>query len=78
MNALTARQAEVMDFLRRFRGNNGYPPTRLDIARHFGWKSPNAAECHLRALEAKGEIFIDPGTARGITLAQPVVEPVTP
>jgi len=34
--------------------------------RHFGFKSPNAAQCHLRALAEHGAIRLVAGTARGI------------
>jgi repressor LexA len=38
------------------------------LAAHFGFRSPNAAEAHLRALENKSMIGIERGAARGITL----------
>ena len=47
---------------------HGYPPTRADIAREIGFKSPNAAEDHLRALARKGAIEMIPGASRGIRL----------
>ena len=46
----------------------GYPPTRSEIASKMGFKSPNAAEEHLRALARKGAIEVLPGTSRGIKL----------
>ena len=42
------------------------PPTRAEIAAHFGFRSSNAAEDHLRALEKKGHVFLKPNCARGI------------
>jgi repressor LexA len=52
------------------------PPTRADICAALGFKSPNAAESHLRALEAKGVIEMKPGTSRGIRIvAQGVQSP---
>ena len=36
----------------------------------FGFRSPNAAETHLRALAAKGAILLEEGRARGIRLAE--------
>lgn len=72
--ALTARQQEVLDLIRRHISDTGYPPTRADIAAELGFKSPNAAEEHLKALARKGAIEIVPGTSRGIRLpdiAQP-------
>jgi repressor LexA len=47
---------------------SGYPPTRAEIAERMGFKSVNAAEQHLRALEKKGAIEIAEGASRGIRL----------
>jgi repressor LexA len=44
------------------------PPTRAEIAMQLGFRSINAAEDHLRALEKKGAIELLPGTSRGIRL----------
>ena len=71
MQDLTARQAQVLDLIRHHISDTGYPPTRADIARELGFKSPNAAEEHLKALARKGAIEIIPGTSRGIRLPQP-------
>ena len=68
MHNLTARQAQVLDIVRRHIVETGYPPTRADIARELGFRSPNAAEEHLRALARKGAIEMVPGTSRGIRL----------
>lgn len=64
---LTTRQAEVLNFVRKFQREHGYTPTRVDIARHFGFW-PNAAEDHLKALQRKGAIRLEPQTARGICI----------
>ena len=69
MRDLTLRQAEIMAFLRSFKTARGFPPTRAEIAKHFGFKSPNAAEEHLRAIERKGELTINRGSARGLAFA---------
>jgi repressor LexA len=45
---------------------SGYPPTRAEIAEKMGFRSVNAAEQHLRALEKKGAIDISSGASRGI------------
>lgn len=68
MENLTARQAQVLDLLKQYIEETGYPPTRADIARELGFKSPNAAEEHLKALARKGAIEMIPGTSRGIRL----------
>ncbi len=56
MSDLTARQAEILQFIRDTLEASGYPPTRAEICTAFGFSSPNAAEEHLRALERKGAI----------------------
>jgi repressor LexA len=66
--ALTARQKQILNFLSEFIDKYKYPPTRAELSSHFGFRSPNAAETHLRALEKKSMIGIERGSARGITL----------
>lgn len=65
---LTPRQQNVYDFIVKTMNELGYPPTRAEIARALGFRSPNAAEEHLRALSKKGVIRMIPGTSRGIRL----------
>ena len=65
---LTARQKQILRFISEFIEKHKYPPTRAELAAHFGFRSPNAAEAHLRALENKSVIGIERGAARGITL----------
>ena len=70
MNKLTTRQTEVLDFIRSYIDEIGYPPTRADIAKELGFKSANASEEHLKALARKGAIEMIPGTSRGIKLPE--------
>lgn len=65
---LTPRQAEVLRLIRSSLRHAGLPPTRSEIAQALGFRSPNAAEDHLRALARKGVIELVPGTSRGIRL----------
>jgi repressor LexA len=65
---LTSRQKQVLRFISEFIEKYKYPPTRSELSAHFGFRSPNAAEAHLRALEKKSVIGIERGAARGITL----------
>ena len=51
-----------------FIAETGMPPTRAEIARQLGFKSANAAEEHLRALQRKGVLELLPGASRGIQL----------
>ena len=66
MFKLTKRQTEILDLIKSHIDETGFPPTRAEIARTFGFRSPNAAEEHLRALARKGAIEITPGASRGI------------
>jgi len=68
MNKLTTRQTEVLEFIKSYIDEIGYPPTRADIAKELGFKSANASEEHLKALARKGAIEMIPGTSRGIKL----------
>lgn len=63
---LSSRQEEILAFIRESIRSLGLPPTRAEIMEHFGFASPNAAQCHLRALADKGAIRMEPGLARGI------------
>jgi repressor LexA len=68
MYNLTSRQEQVLQLIRSYADETGYPPTRAEIARILGYKSPNAAEEHIKALARKGAIEIIPGASRGIKL----------
>lgn len=73
---LTSRQAEILEFIRIQTRSSGFPPTRAEICRAMGFRSPNAAEEHLRALARKGAIEMAPGASRGIRLKQSAGIPV--
>ena len=68
MEELTRRQGEILALIQEYIYDEGYPPTRMEIAEAFGFRSPNAAEEHLRALERKGYIELLQGSSRGIRL----------
>ena len=65
---LPARQAQILELIRRHINDTGFPPTRADISSELGFKSPNAAEEHLKALARKGAIEMIPGASRGIRI----------
>ena len=70
MDALTKRQAQVLDLIKQHIQDTGYPPTRADIASELGFRSANASEEHLKALARKGANEMIPGTSRGIRLPE--------
>jgi repressor LexA len=70
MANLTDRQALILEIIKEHIEDSGFPPTRAELAEILGFKSVNAAEDHLRALERKGYIEILPGASRGIRLLE--------
>jgi repressor LexA len=76
MVQLTPRQAQILEWIRRFRDETGFPPTRSEIAKALGFRSINAAEAHLKALARKGAIDLLPGASRGIRINRPGGLPV--
>src|SRR3990172_1723252 len=71
MDPLTERQAEILRLIRELTEVSGFPPTRAEIARAMGFRSVNAAEQHLRALEKKGVLEILSGASRGLRVLDP-------
>ena len=65
---LTDRQQQILDLIRQTVARTGFPPTRAEIAQALGFRSPNAAEDHLKALARKGAIELTAGASRGIRL----------
>lgn len=47
MNSIPPRQLEVLTFMHAFFKDNDQPPPMAEIARHFGFRSPNAAQYHI-------------------------------
>ena len=70
MHKLTKRQAEILELIKTHIEHTGFPPTRAEIAKTLGFRSPNAAEEHLRALARKGAIEMIPGASRGIRIPE--------
>lgn len=68
MRLLTTRQIEILKLIQDAIERTGFPPTRAEIATILGFRSPNAAEEHLRALAKKGAIELSSGTSRGIRI----------
>ncbi|MEW6690915.1 MAG: repressor LexA, partial [Pseudomonadota bacterium] len=67
---LTDRQTEILRLIRELTEVSGFPPTRAEIAERMGFRSVNAAEQHLRALERKGALEISAGSSRGIRVRE--------
>ena len=70
MDTLTPRQAQILKLIAQHTERFGFPPTRNEICEAMGFRSPNAAEEHLKALARKGAIEMTPGASRGIRLTE--------
>ena len=68
---LTKAQTRVLDVIQQSIRDEGRPPTRAEIADALGFRSINAAESHLRALERRGAIRLQGGASRGIQCLVP-------
>lgn len=62
----------VLDFIRRWTDDRGYPPTLREIGAHMGIRSTNGVNDHLRALERKGFLARADGLPRTMTVMDSV------
>ena len=65
-DALTEKQAGVLDFIATHIVERQRPPTRKEIAKRFGWSSTNAAEDCLQRIEARGHIVMEGAEGGGL------------
>jgi repressor LexA len=70
MKPLTARQAEILNFIREEIATRGLPPTVAEIAAGMDVRSTNGIRDHLKALARKGAIELIPSASRGIRLIE--------
>lgn len=64
---MTDKQRETLVFIMSYQSEHGYPPSRIDLAKHFNI-AVNAIVGRLSGLERKGHIAIDKGVSRGIRI----------
>ena len=64
--SLTKRQQEIFDFVKRYVGEHGYPPTVRDIGKAIGLTSSSTVHAHLSNLEKLGLLRRDPTKPRAI------------
>lgn len=65
---LTQKQIELLNFLKDFIMQKGFPPTLREMASHFGLKGPRGPQKILKILERKGYIRKIPGESRAIEI----------
>lgn len=62
----TPRQQAILDVIRDFSREHGYPPSVREIGERVGLSSSSTVQCHLRTLEKKGLIRRDPTKPRAL------------
>ena len=63
----TPRQQAILDVIKDFTREHGYPPSVREIGERVGLSSSSTVQCHLRTLEKKGLIRRDPTKPRALT-----------
>jgi repressor LexA len=66
---LTERQRRILEFIRSYISEHGYPPSNREIGRAVGITSTSVVDYNLRRMERKGLLTCDPRVSRGIKLA---------
>ncbi len=69
MKAITARQREVLEFVKRYLREHHYPPTFREISRAFGISAKGAYD-HVKALERKGYVALNNYRSRTIEVLE--------
>ncbi|MGH7709539.1 MAG: transcriptional repressor LexA [Vulcanimicrobiaceae bacterium] len=75
--APSERQARILEVIREFTREHGYPPSVREIGERVGLSSSSTVQAHLKTLERRGLIHRDPTKPRALTPAtrNPAVEP---
>jgi repressor LexA len=71
---LTKRQQEILDFIRSYGAEHGYPPTVRDIGKAVGLASSSTVHQHLANLEQLGLLRRDPTKPRALELLDRAVQ----
>jgi repressor LexA len=71
MVQMTTKQRLLLEFIRSYQEERGYPPTRQEIADHFGFCSPNSVTEHVRLIRQKGYLTSQPRRARSLRVMVP-------
>jgi repressor LexA len=69
---LTSRQSNILAFIRARLEQSGEAPTLEEIGNAMGLPNVSAVLKHVRSLEAKGRLVIEPNRSRGIRLVQEI------
>lgn len=72
--ALSERQRKILEFIKSFTLDNGYPPTIREIGEAVNISSTSVVNYNLNALQKEGHIMRDRTVSRGIRLAEGLEE----
>ncbi|MFN2385522.1 MAG: transcriptional repressor LexA [Thermoanaerobaculia bacterium] len=64
---LTKRQKEILDFIKKYRADQGISPTQREIREKFELSSFGTVQKHLKRLEEKGALSREWNRSRGIS-----------
>src|SRR5919205_3565059 len=67
-SSLTKRQKEIFEYVKKYAGEHGYPPTVRDIGKAIGLTSSSTVHAHLANLEKLGLLKRDPSKPRALEL----------
>lgn len=68
MQGLSGRQQQILDYIRSFIQDHGYPPTIRDIQRGCGVSSTSVVDYNLNVLRKRGLLDRDDRVSRGLEL----------
>lgn len=71
--ALSNRQSQILDFLRRETRSKGYPPSVREIGAAVGLSSSSSVHAHLRSLERGGFLKRQSSKSRALEIIEPRV-----
>ena len=66
---LSLRQEGIMDFIRKYLGENGFPPSIREIGKAVGISSTSVVNYNLRRLEERGYLSREKEVSRGLRLS---------
>ena len=78
METLSERHQEILGWIKKYQRDNGFPPTRLELAQGVGFREASSIAPHLATMAKAGWIQMQPNTKRGIRVLDdvPVIGPV--
>jgi len=71
MQELTKRERQILDCIRKFAEEKGYPPSVREIGKAVGLSSTSTVHAYLHRLEKKGVLRRNKSTPRAITVNVP-------